>query len=272
MLHDVPLVTTREVIKLTQKSEIRSRVLPHSLQNCVNLCHQPHYLRSMPVYQLDPYHLAFPDPSLADADGLLAVGGSLREDWLLTAYANGIFPWFSEGDPPMWWSPDPRFVLFPERVKVSRSMKSMLSNTEFSFAMDTAFDKVIDRCADIPRHGQNGTWITRHMKQAYKNLHRIGMAHSAEVWQNGNLVGGLYGVSIGSAFFGESMYSDVSNASKYALIRICQWLAGRGFSFIDCQVYTSHLERMGAVMVSRDEFILMLENAMKAQTFRGAWQ
>ena len=167
----------------------------------------------MPVYQLDNYYVAFPSPEHANPDGLLAVGGSLREDWLLAAYEHGIFPWFSEGDPILWWSPDPRFILDPQRVKIAKRMRPMLHSSEYHFTLDTAFDKVIDRCAEIPRHGQNGTWITVHMKQAYKDLHRIGMAHSAEVWQGNTLVGGLYGVSLGTAFFGESMFSRRTHAS-----------------------------------------------------------
>ncbi len=225
----------------------------------------------MALYQLDHYYVAFPSPELANEHGLLAIGGALREDWLLAAYEQGIFPWFSEGDPILWWSPDPRFVLHPQEVKISKSMRSMLGNAAFRFTLDTAFDQVIDRCAEIPRHGQNGTWITLHMKQAYKDLHRIGMAHSAEVWQGDTLVGGLYGVSLGAAFFGESMYSDVPNASKYALINLCAWLADKGFDFVDCQVYSTHLERMGARMVERSQFLEMLADAMQIPTLRGRW-
>ncbi len=225
----------------------------------------------MPVYQLDNYYVAFPSPELANPDGLLAIGGALREDWLLAAYEHGIFPWFSDGDPILWWSPDPRFVLDPRDVRITKSMRPMLNSGEFRFTIDQAFDQVIDRCAEIPRHGQNGTWITVHMKQAYKDLHRIGMAHSAEVWHGLSLVGGLYGVSLGAAFFGESMYSDVPNASKYALINLCEWLSAKGFEFIDCQVYTEHLERMGATMVERSEFLEMLRTAMKKPTLRGWW-
>ncbi len=205
----------------------------------------------MAVYELDPYYMAFPPADHAEDDGLVAMGGELREDWLLTAYAQGLFPWFNEGDPIMWWSPDPRFVLMPSEVRITKSMRTYLNNDSYVFKLDTAFEAVIDRCSEIPRHGQNGTWITRHMKKAYIDLHRIGMAHSAEIWKDGVLIGGLYGVSIGAVFFGESMFSDSANASKLALIKLCQWLEARDFLMIDCQIFSAHLERMGAQLVSR---------------------
>lgn len=226
----------------------------------------------MPVYQLDPYYMAFPPADHANDDGLLAVGGALREDWLLLAYEQGIFPWYNEGDPILWWSPDPRFVLIPSEVKVHKSMRTVINSGKYQFAMDTAFDRVIDHCADIPRHGQNGTWITGHMKQAYKDLHKLGMAHSAEAWENGKLVGGLYGVSIGGAFFGESMFSTKSNASKFALISLCGWLEAKGFTLIDCQIYSSHLEKLGAKLVSRAWFLDALEQALESETLAGSWQ
>lgn len=225
----------------------------------------------MPVYQLDPYYMAFPPADHANDDGLLAVGGELREDWLLMAYEHGIFPWFNEGEPILWWSPDPRFVLMPEEVKVQKSMRAVINSGKFRFAMDTAFEQVIDHCADIPRHGQNGTWITGHMKQAYKDLHKLGMAHSAEAWLDGKLVGGLYGVSIGGAFFGESMFSTKPNASKFALISLCEWLHERGFTLIDCQIYSSHLEKLGAKLVSRAWFLDALEQALESETVVGSW-
>lgn len=225
----------------------------------------------MPIYELDPYHMAFPPADHANPDGLLAVGGELREDWLLTAYANGIFPWFSEDEPIMWWSPDPRFVLYPREVKVQKSMRPYLNNSAYEFKLDSAFEQVIDICAKIPRQGQNGTWITEHMKSAYIDLHKIGMAHSAEIWKDGKLIGGLYGVSIGKAFFGESMFSFESNASKLALIRLCDWLAMRSFMVVDCQIFTEHLNSMGAQHISRNEFLDLLDNAMDGDTLIGSW-
>lgn len=229
------------------------------------------YICAMPVYQLDPYYMAFPPPDHANDDGLLAVGGMLREDWLLLAYQQGIFPWFNEGEPVMWWSPDPRFALRPDEVKIAKSMRPLLNQQVFEFSLDRDFDSVIDRCAEIPRHGQNGTWITTHMKKAYKDLHKTGMAHSAEVWQKGELVGGLYGVSIGAAFFGESMFSDVPNASKFAFIKLCQWLDLRQYTLIDCQIYSRHMEKMGARQMSRAEFLDHLEDAIEEETLRGPW-
>ncbi len=225
----------------------------------------------MPLYELDPYHMEFPDPELASEDGLLAIGGELRADWLLTAYESGIFPWFNEGDPYLWWSPDPRFVLFPDQVKVRKSMRPYLNNPSYEFKFDTAFDQVIEACASIPRRGQDGTWLTAEMKLAYQNLHRIGMAHSAEIWKDGSLVGGLYGVSIGKIFFGESMFSLEPNSSKLALIRLCQWLKERSFLILDCQIHSDHLEQMGAELIPRTNFLEILENALDGDTLKGKW-
>jgi leucyl/phenylalanyl-tRNA--protein transferase len=225
----------------------------------------------MPVYRLDNYHVAFPHPSEAEPDGLLAVGGALREDWLLAAYAQGIFPWFNEGEPILWWSPDPRMVLFPERVKVSKSLAQVLRKGVLRCTVDRDFANVITACARTPRRGQNGTWITNAMRQAYTALHRLGVAHSVEVWQGEALVGGLYGVSLGGAFYGESMYSHVPNASKVALVHLCEMLARRGFKLIDCQVHTPHLERMGATLLSRDEFLSLLDEALGMDTWKGNW-
>ncbi len=225
----------------------------------------------MPLYELDPYHMEFPHPELASDDGLLAIGGELRADWLLTAYESGIFPWFNEGDPYLWWSPDPRFVLFPHLVKIQKSMRTYLNNSSYEFRLDTAFDQVIEACSSVPRRGQDGTWLTNEMKVAYQSLHRIGMAHSAEIWKEGHLIGGLYGVSIGKIFFGESMFSHESNASKLALIRLCQWLDERSFLILDCQVHTDHLEHMGAEHIPRADFLEILENALDGDTLKGKW-
>ncbi len=225
----------------------------------------------MAIYELDPYHMAFPPADHANPDGLLAVGGELREDWLLTAYSNGIFPWYSEDEPILWWSPDPRFVLIPSEVKIQKSMRPYLNNPIYEFKLDTDFEQVIDICSKIPRQGQDGTWITAHMKEAYINLHKIGMAHSAEIWKEGKLIGGLYGVSIGKAFFGESMFSHESNASKLALIHLCDWLARRSFQLLDCQVFTEHLNSMGAIHINRNDFLDMLDNSMDGDTMVGSW-
>jgi len=226
----------------------------------------------MPVYQLDSYYMVFPPADHANEDGLLAIGGELREDWLLLAYQSGIFPWFNEGEPILWWSPDPRFILEPDEVRIQKSMHKVLTDGRYTFRLDSAFGDVIDRCAEIPRKGQNGTWITRHMKEAYKKLHEQGMAHSAEVWEGDQLVGGLYGVSIGGAFFGESMFSERPNASKFALIKLAQWLGDREFHLIDCQIYSKHLENLGAQLISRSEFLDILDVAMDEPTYFGQWK
>jgi len=225
----------------------------------------------MPVYELDPYYMAFPPADHANQDGLLAIGGKLTEDWLLMAYQHGVFPWFSEGDPIMWWSPNPRFVLKPENVKVSKSMRPILNSEKYSFKFDSDFEQVIENCSRIPRQGQNGTWITTHMMDAYIALHKIGMAHSAEIWEDDQLIGGLYGVSIGGMFFGESMFSKKPNASKLALIRLSEWLKQKGFDLIDCQIYSEHLERMGAQLISRADFISELHRSIDKPTLRGNW-
>jgi len=230
------------------------------------------HICAMPVYELDPYYMAFPPVDQANPDGLLAIGGKLTEDWLLMAYQNGIFPWFSEGDPIMWWSPDPRFVLRPEEVKISKSMHPYLNAEQYSFKLDNDFVQVIEECSSVPRQGQNGTWITTHMKDAYIALHKIGMAHSAEIWENDQLIGGLYGVSIGKMFFGESMFSKKSNASKLALIKFCQWLSEKGFGLIDCQIYSAHLERMGAGYMDRTCFTNNLQELIKESSLRGIWK
>lgn len=207
----------------------------------------------MPLYLLDE-NLWFPPVEEALEDGLLAVGGDLSTERLLLAYHSGIFPWYSE-DIPMWWSPDPRFVLFPNELKVSKSMKGLLKKETFSFTTNKAFEEVIYNCQQKDREGQDGTWITREVLEAYTKLHHLGHAHSAEAWLEGKLVGGLYGIRLGKAFFGESMFSHVSNASKYAFIKYVQLLQTDGTELIDCQVYTEHLESLGARMISRTDFI-----------------
>ncbi|MDQ6813095.1 MAG: leucyl/phenylalanyl-tRNA--protein transferase [Bacteroidota bacterium] len=207
----------------------------------------------MPLFILDN-NLWFPPVDEALHDGLLAMGGDLSVERLLLAYKSGIFPWY-DGDIPMWWSPDPRFVLFPEELKLSKSMKVLLKRQPFKFTINTAFAKVIRACKEKEREGQDGTWITDEVEAAYLTLHAQGYAHSAEVWLNDELAGGLYGVRLGNIFFGESMFSQVSNASKYAFINYITQLVKDGVQLIDCQVYTEHLESLGAGMITRHEFM-----------------
>lgn len=215
----------------------------------------------MPIFSLSD-QLIFPPPAYAEPDGLVAVGGDLGPDRLLLAYRTGIFPWFSPGDPILWWSPDPRFVMKPQDIKISKSMKQVISRGTFRITYDQAFEQVISNCKSIPRDGQPGTWITNEMKRAYCHLHDLGYAHSVEAWQDDELVGGLYGVSLGGAFFGESMFSRVSNASKAAFIHLAQHLQTLDFSLIDCQMHTAHLESLGASNMDRDQFLTILEDEM----------
>ena len=202
--------------------------------------------------------LSFPPVHLAEPDGLLAIGGDLNVDRLLLAYRNGIFPWY-EGKHILWWCPDPRFVLFPQEIKVSKTMKQLLKKNQFQFSINKAFDQVISNCKTISRKGQEGTWITDEVKKAYTLLHKKGIAHSAEVWKDGQLAGGLYGIKSGKVFFGESMFSKESNASKYAFIKYTEHLQNEGVELIDCQVYTEHLESLGARMIPRNEFMNYLQ-------------
>lgn len=202
------------------------------------------------IFQLDERPI-FPDPELAEPDGLLAIGGDLSTQRLLNAYKKGIFPWYSNKEPILWYSPHERFVLFPQELKVSKSMKQVLHSQQFKVTFDQDFLGVINACATIFRSGQKGTWITPNMEKAYWELHKHGKAHSVEVWQNGALVGGLYGIKLPRIFCGESMFSKVSNASKIALVTLCQQ---ENYELIDCQMHTDHLESMGAKMISRTEF------------------
>src|SRR5580698_3771793 len=202
--------------------------------------------------------LIFPPVHLAEPDGLLAFGGDLSTERLLLAYQNGIFPWY-EGEHILWWSPDPRFVLFPEELKVSKSMQQLFKKNAFEFTINKAFTEVINNCKTISRRGQESTWITEEIKNAYTNLHKLGYAHSAEAWLNNELVGGLYGIRLGKVFFGESMFSKVSNASKFAFIKYVYALTLEDIKLIDCQVYTEHLESLGARMIEREIFIELLK-------------
>jgi leucyl/phenylalanyl-tRNA--protein transferase len=208
------------------------------------------------IFRLDE-RLVFPEPHLAEPDGLLAVGGDLSPQRLLLAYQHGIFPWYSDDTPILWYAPHERFVLYPNELHVSKSMRQILRSGMFTITKNQAFEQVIAACSLVPREGQDGTWITDDMQQAYINLHRLGHAHSYEVWQNDELVGGLYGVHAGKVFCGESMFSKVSNASKTALITLCQ---SGTYHLIDCQVHTEHLESLGASFIDRDAYLNILQS------------
>jgi leucyl/phenylalanyl-tRNA--protein transferase len=204
------------------------------------------------IFQLSESELWFPEPELAEEDGLLAIGGDLSAERLVFAYQSGIFPWFSDDTPILWYAPHKRFVLLPDRLKVSKSMQKLLNTEKFKITFDTAFPEVIKACASISREDQDGTWITSSMQLAYIELFRLGIAHSVEVWENDQLAGGLYGIHMNSVFCGESMFSKVSNASKAALIWLCQ---NKTYKLIDCQVHTSHLESLGAGFISMEEYL-----------------
>ena len=211
----------------------------------------------MPLFALDN-ELVFPPVHLAEPDGLLAMGGDLSSERLLLAYRNGIFPWY-EGDTILWWCPHPRFVLFPDELKVSKSIKTLLNKNELKFTTNKAFAQVIHHCKETKRPGQDGTWITNEVEKAYCRLHELGYAHSAEVWKNDELVGGLYGIKLDRVFFGESMFSLESNASRFAFIKYVQQLKNEGIELIDCQVYTEYLESFGARMIDRENFTSLLQ-------------
>jgi leucyl/phenylalanyl-tRNA---protein transferase len=202
--------------------------------------------------------IKFPPADMADDEGLLALGGDLSTERLLLAYKNGIFPWYNEEEPICWWSPNPRFVLFPQQLRVSKSMQTVLNNGSFRFTINKAFDKVIANCKIISRKEQEGTWIQPEVIEAYTKLHQLGFAISAEAWAAGELVGGLYGVLLGNIFFGESMFSKRSNASKFAFINFVRHLQKQNIQLIDCQVYTAHLESLGARMIDRKLFLEIL--------------
>lgn len=215
--------------------------------------------------------LAFPSPELAHEDGLLAVGGDLSNERLLLAYGLGIFPWYSEGDPILWWSPDPRMVLIPSEFRVSKSQRRINRGGRFRVTMDEAFDRVIAACARAPRRGQDGTWITEDMTAAYCRLHRAGYAHSVECWESEELVGGLYGISLGRCFFGESMFSLKSNASKVAMGALAAQSVRWDFVLIDCQMHTAHLKQLGAKDLPRARFLELLSIGLEGETRVGPW-
>lgn len=227
-------------------------------------------LKFVTVYRLSKKN-AFPNPEDAEEDGLLAVGGDLLPERIILAYAQGIFPWYNE-NPILWWSPNPRMVLYPEKFKISKSLQQVLKSNKFSVSIDACFADVIENCKSINRSNQDGTWITPAMKKAYIRLHKIGIAHSFEVFNNEKLVGGLYGVSLGKAFFGESMFHIESNASKVAFYYLCQFAKQNNFQFIDCQVANPHLESLGAEEIPRSEFLKLLEINIENQTLQGKWK
>ena len=223
------------------------------------------------VYWLDPASVEFPPPrtALKEPNGLLAVGGDLSVERLLAAYRQGIFPWYEDPQPILWWSPDPRVVLYPAKVHISRSFRKDLRRQALSVTFDKAFRRVIRGCATLDQ-SRSGTWITGDMLNAYIRMHELGWAHSVEVWQDQELVGGLYGMCIGRVFFGESMFSRVSNASKTALVTLCGWLERQGVELIDCQVGNPHLYSMGAENISRGEFSRLLDTLVNSTTATGS--
>lgn len=224
----------------------------------------------MPVYALTQ-ELRFPHPELADESGLLAVGGDLSHERLLLAYSNGIFPWFSEDEPIMWWSPDPRMILFPEEFKISKSLLQTIKNKNWEIKFDHNFKNVISECAKVPRKDQDGTWITQQMVDAYIKLHDQGFAHSVEVYEANELIGGLYGISLGRSFFGESMFFKKRDASKVALFHLVNKLKEFEFKFIDAQIETTHLKSLGAKLIPRTTFLQLLKESIKHPTYKGKW-
>ncbi len=226
----------------------------------------------MPVFWLSEDELAFPPPELANPEGVLAIGGDLSAERLLMAYQLGIFPWFNPGDPILWWCPDPRFVLFPSELKVSKSMRPYFNQKKFGLTLDTDFEAVIRACQKAQRKGQGGgSWITEEMLAAYCHLHELGFAHSVEVWKDEELVGGLYGIAIGKVFFGESMFTHVSNASKFGFISLVRLLEKWDYFIVDCQQRTGHLERLGARDIDRSDFLEYLRTHTREPTMRGNW-
>jgi len=225
-----------------------------------------HWLNDNPTAAFPDVEQAFSEP-----DGLLAAGGDLTPERLINAYQHGIFPWYNPGEPILWWSPNPRCVLFPEQIKISKSLKRTLKKNIFEIRFDTAFADVMNACAE-PRPNQEGTWISDEMFQAYLKMHHLGYAHSVECWQDGELVGGLYGMALDKVFFGESMFSRVSDASKVALVYLCESLVSKGFKLIDSQVHTPHLERLGAQMISRERFIQILQSNISSSPAAQQWR
>ena len=216
-------------------------------------------------------HILFPSVDDSTEEGIVAVGGNLSPGVLLSAYRQGIFPWFNEGDDILWWSPDPRFVLFTEKLKISKSMRKEIRKEQNDIVLDSNFEEVIRNCRNSVRKGQGGTWITEDMVQSYCELNRLGWTHSVEVRKDGELLAGLYGVSLGRIFFGESMFTKVSNGSKIAFVLLTLFLKDKGFEVIDCQDHTNHLESLGAENIKRDEFYRLLNSAMTYPDLIGMW-
>lgn len=229
----------------------------------------------MHLTALDPENPAQPFPplhkALTEPNGLIAVGGCLSSQRLLNAYKLGVFPWYNPGEPILWWAPDPRLVIFPDQIRVSRSLRKTLRKGIFNFTVDQAFEAVVTACAQS-RSNESGTWISKDIHQAYTALYKLGIAHSAEVWQDDKLVGGLYGVTLGQVFFGESMFHTVTDASKAAFVNLAELLAAWDFKLIDCQVHTSHLESLGAIEIKRDHFSSLLQKYCDSQAKSDAWQ
>ncbi len=223
------------------------------------------------MHFLGPDPTKFPPVEETDEDGILAVGGDLTVERLVQAYQRGVFPWYSEGLPILWHCPDPRFVLEPKDLHVPKSLRKVMRRGDFSIRLDTDFGGVIDGCAKTKRPGQRGTWITRDMRKAYLKLHAMGIAHSCEAWRGDEMVGGLYGVSLGAAFFGESMFATVDDASKVAFATLVEWMRSWGIQLIDCQQETAHLARFGATPWPRERFVKELERLMMFSTKVGPW-
>ena len=223
----------------------------------------------MPIYLLDE-RIIFPAIENAE-EGILAIGGDLSPERLLAAYQNGIFPWYNEDDPIIWHAPEERFILLLDELHISKSMRRVLNSNKFTYTVDTNFSFVIQQCAQVERKNEDGTWITEEMIDAYINLHQIGFAHSVEVWQDDKIVGGLYGVSLGKCFFAESMFHTATNASKFAIIKLVELLKQKDFHFIDAQVYTKHVETLGAKNITRNNFMQMLHKNIQFPTWKGKW-
>lgn len=223
----------------------------------------------MPIYLLDE-RIIFPAIENTE-EGILAIGGDLSPERLLVAYQNGIFPWYNEDDPIIWHAPEERFILLLDELHISKSMRRVLNSNKFTYTVDTNFSFVIQQCAQVERKNEDGTWITEEMIDAYINLHQIGFAHSVEVWQDDKIVGGLYGVSLGKCFFAESMFHTATNASKFAIIKLVELLKQKDFHFIDAQVYTKHVETLGAKNITRNNFMQMLHKNIQFPTWKGKW-
>ena len=222
------------------------------------------------IPKIESYRLTFPDPSTATEEGLLAYGGDLSPSRLMLAYRSGIFPWYSKGDPILWWSPDPRLILNLDDFKLRRSLKKRLK--QFEYRIDTAFNEVMRSCSMVHRPGQKGSWILDDVMEAYEELHGMGYAHSVEAYRDGKLVGGLYGIAIGNVFCGESMFAHVNDASKAAFAYLIEHLKKWGYRFIDCQIPTAHLKSLGAIEVPRDQFLQMLKEGFADEIDESAWK